>query len=149
MRALVSNEVLTWRLLGAVVWQALLAAAALAAFNSIRHPSILLSPMRILASCFSFSTWIDLASVFIALSPATALHAAVLTTEERPAKLHAGLQFAPAPVAVLVRKAASRAGTLTAGATLAAYWAAHAISAAILTVILLKNTKTRACELLL
>lgn len=125
------------------MWQAALVSLALASFNFMCHPIILVSPTRLIAAIFSVSTWIDLAGVLFALAPATAMHAGALLAEECSTTLHAGMQLLPTPLASLVRRVASRSQTLPDVAGLAGYWAAHAFSA---TLLLMRSLGSRASE---
>ena len=145
MNGLFKNEVLRWQLAGAVFWQTLVASAIIIVYNCIRYPLAALFPLRALGAIFTISNWITLFSLLVALAPATAAHAAVLSTVEAPAKHHGAFQVLPTKVAAVLRKTAARITSPQTAAVWLAFFIAHALSALAILWMTLDRTRLHLC----
>lgn len=130
---LLANDVLLWKAIGAAVWAAAIAVAASGALGLMLSPATLFSPARLVGGSFSLSAWLSATALVLAQAPAFAGAAAALRAcEPRPAHLHRLLHWPRcAPASMLIGKLAARLGSVADAASTAAFFATHALSAAL------------------
>ncbi|KAI3429377.1 hypothetical protein D9Q98_005472 [Chlorella vulgaris] len=130
---LLANDVLRWKVIGAGVWAAAVAATALSVVGLVLHPLVLLSPARLLGSFLRPSAWLSAFALVMAQAPAFAAAALALrAAEPRPPQAHRLVQWPRlAPLSMLLSKLSARLDSLADAARSASFLALHALSAAL------------------